>query len=90
MRIYFYSGEEKDDGTHLGTWYTEPDYGNYPQVPRIGDTVWLETKEIKLGKFVVTDVHWSFKNQAVFSEQPIPNVSAEVYVKRYSDIPESE
>lgn len=80
MRVYFYSADDKDDGEHLGAWYTDIERGNFPQVPRVGDIVWLETREIRLKKFLVKEVHWSFKNAPILSETPIPSVGAEVYV----------
>lgn len=83
MRVHFYSAVEADDGKHLGDWSTDPENGVFPQVPRIGDTVWLETDEAELTKFVVKDVHWEFKNRRVLGTRVPPRVGAEVYVSLF-------
>jgi hypothetical protein len=83
MNVSFWSAVPDDDGEHLGTWYTDTDANvpKFPQVPREGEIVWLETKEIKLGRFRVHHVEWSFKNRAILNEIPIASVGCEVYVE---------
>lgn len=82
MNISIWSAVPEDDGKHLGTWYTDVDVNmpRMPQVPRAGEIVWLETKDIKLGKFTVDHVEWSFKARSIVGEMPIPSVGCEVYV----------
>ena len=83
MNVSFWSAVPADDGKHLGTWYTDTDSNlpRFPQVPRAGEIVWLETNEIKLGCFRVDHVEWSFKNNRILNEEtPMPRVSCEVYV----------
>lgn len=83
MNISIWSAVPDDDGKHLGTWYsdTNENLPKLPQVPRAGEILWLETEDIKLGKFIVDHVEWSFKNYAPLREGPgIPSVGCEVYV----------
>jgi hypothetical protein len=79
MNISIYSAVH---GKHLGTWYTEVDKNlpRMPQVPREGEIVWLETNDIKLSKFKVHHVEWSFKERSIANEMPIPLIGCEVWV----------
>lgn len=55
----------------IGFWVNSNDVSHWwpvddhSQVPRKGDTVWLETDSVNLQKFSVEDVQWSFKDKAL-------------------------
>lgn len=59
MTIHIYHA---DTNEHLGSWYPESDQ---MQVPRKGDTVWIEDDTRPFDRWKVTDVQWSLHNKSI-------------------------
>ena len=72
MTVHLYGA----DGESLGAWYPEDDQ---VQVPRKGDTVWIETDTIKFDRWRVVRVEWAFVNKRDFGGTR--RISVEVHVK---------
>lgn len=74
MNVQFWLADE--DNSHLGTWWED----EHPQVPRIGDKVWLETDKLPLQLFNVVNVEWSFKDRRMGIGMD-RSIKAEVHVR---------